>query len=249
MKIAVRLDDITSDMDYEKFYKMKQILDTYQIKPLIGVVPFNEDKNLMQGPKHEDFSGFLQGLLTEGWSIALHGYEHLYSTDKGGLFPLNHFSEFAGLPLEKQDEMIAKGKEQLANWGIETDIFMAPAHSFDRNTLKALKKNGFSYVTDGFGKKPYIRKGLVFLPIAIKQSDCYKNTEGYTTLVYHTNTMEEKDFERCKKMFEDNKEKLIPYKEYLEQLPRKRNLFGKLWEYGMATFKHILVGLRARKAG
>ena len=145
--------------------------------------------------------------------------------------------------------MIAKGKEQLANWGIETDIFMAPAHSFDRNTLKALKKNGFSYVTDGFGKKPYIRKGLVFLPIAIKQSDCYKNTEGYTTLVYHTNTMEEKDFERCKKIFEDNKEKLIPYKEYLEQLPRKRNLFGKLWEYGMATLKHILVGLRARKAG
>ena len=71
---------------------MKQILDTYQIKPLIGVVPFNEDKNLMQGPKHEDFSGFLQGLLAEGWSIALHGYEHLYSMDKGGLFPLNHFS-------------------------------------------------------------------------------------------------------------------------------------------------------------
>lgn len=249
MKIAVRLDDITPDMDYEKFYIMKQILDTYQIKPLIGVVPFNEDKNLMQGPKHEDFSGFLQGLLAEGWSIALHGYEHLYSTDKGGLFPLNHFSEFAGLPLEKQNAMIAKGKEQLANWGIETDIFMAPAHSFDRNTLKALKKNGFSYVTDGFGKKPYIRKGLVFLPIAIKQSDCYKNTEGYTTLVYHTNTMEEKDFERCKKMFEDNKEKLIPYKEMLNQAPCKRSVLGNLWEYGMATLKHILVGLRARKAG
>ena len=141
MKIAVRLDDITSDMDYEKFYKMKQILDTYQIKPLIGVVPFNEDKNLMQGPEHEDFPGFLQGLLIEGWSIALHGYEHLYSTDKGGLFPLNHFSEFADLPLEKQNAMIAIGKEQLVNWGIETDIFMAPAHSFDRNTLKALKKN------------------------------------------------------------------------------------------------------------
>lgn len=246
MKIAVRLDDITPDMDYEKFYKMKQILDTYQIKPLIGVVPFNEDKNLMQGSKHEDFPGFLQGLLREGWSIALHGYEHLYSTNKGGLFPLNNFSEFAGLSLEKQNAMIAKGKEQLANWSIETDIFMAPAHSFDRNTLKALKKNGFSYMTDGFGKRPYIRKGLVFLPIAIKQSDCYKNTEGFTTLVYHTNTMEEKDFERCKKLIEANKEKLIPYKEYLEQLPRKRSLFGKLWEYGMATLKHILVSIRIK---
>ena len=248
MKIAVRLDDITPDMDYEKFYKMKQILDTYQIKPLIGVVPFNEDKNLMQGPKSEDFAGFLQGLVAEGFIVALHGYEHLYSTSKGGLFPLNHFSEYAGIPYEKQDEMIAKGKEKLCAWGMETDIFMAPGHSFDRNTLKALKKNGFLYVTDGFGKRPYLRKGLVFLPIAIKQTDCYKAAEGYTTLVYHTNTMEDNDFERCIKIFEDNKESLIPYAEYIKQKPCKRFLFGNLWEYGMATLKHILVGLRARKA-
>lgn len=244
MKTAVRLDDITPDMDYEKFYKMKQILDTYQIKPLIGVVPFNEDNNLMCNPKHEDFVGFLQGLVAEGWVVALHGYKHLYSTNNGGLFPLNHFSEFAGISFEKQAEMLAKGKAQLKNWGVTTDIFMAPGHTFDNNTLKALKKNGFVYVTDGFGKSPYLRKGLVFLPIAIKQSDCYKETEGYTTLVFHTNTMDEKDFERCKKLFEDNKESLVSYEEILKQIPRKRGMVGNLWEYGVATLKHILVGLR-----
>lgn len=246
MRIAVRLDDITPDMDYEKFDKMKQILDTYQIKPLIGVVPFNEDKNLMRSPKMEDFAGFLQGLINEGWVVALHGYEHLYSTAKGGLFPLNHFSEFAGLSFDKQNDMIAKGKDRLAGWGIETNIFMAPGHTFDRNTLKALKKNGFTYVTDGFGKKPFIRNGLVFLPIAIKQSDCYKDTEGYTTLVYHTNTMDDTDFERCKKMFDDSKEKLIPYSEYLSQRPHTRGVLGNLWEYGMATVKYLLVKLRAK---
>ena len=248
MKIAVRLDDITPDMDYEKFNRMKQILDTYQIKPLIGVVPFNEDENLMRYPKHEDFAGFLQNLVEEGWHVALHGYKHLYSTDKGGLFPLNHFSEFAGLPFEKQDEMIAKGKEQLKKWGIETGIFMAPGHTFDKNTLKALKKNGFTHVTDGFGKKPFVRSGLVFMPIAVKQTDCYKKTEGYTTLVYHTNSMEEKDFERCKKMFEHNKGSLIAYLQMLEKAPCKRHLFGNLWEYGMASLKRILVGLRTKKA-
>lgn len=246
MKIAVRLDDITPDMDYEKFYNMKQILDTYQIKPLIGVVPFNEDKNLMRNPKMEDFAGFLQGLTKEGWVVALHGYEHLYSTSKGGLFPLNHFSEFAGLSFEKQDEMIAKGKEQLASWGIATDIFMAPAHTFDKNTLKALKKNGFTHMTDGFGKQPFVRNGLIFLPIAIKQSDCYKEKEGYTTLVYHTNTMDDTDFERCKKMFDDNRESLISYEEMLKQTPRKRGMFGNLWEFGVATCKHLLVKLRAK---
>ena len=245
MKIAVRLDDITPDMDYEKFYRMKQLLDTYQIKPLIGVVPFNEDKNLMRNPKREDFAEFLQGLLQEGYVAALHGYKHLYSTKKGGLFPLNHFSEYVGVPFEKQNEMIEKGKQQLQEWGIETDIFMAPGHTFDKNTLKALVKNGFRYVTDGFGKRPYIRKGLVFLPIAIKQTDCYKQKDDYTTLVFHTNTMEDKDFEKYERMFEENKTSFISYEDYMKQKPCKRTVFGHVWEYGMATLKHFLVKLRA----
>lgn len=247
MKIAVRLDDITPDMDYVKFYKMKEILDTYQIKPLIGVVPFNEDKNLMRNPKREDFAEMLQSLVKEGYVIALHGYQHLYSTAKGGLFPLNQFSEYAGVPFEKQDEMIRAGKKQLQNWGIDTDIFMAPGHTFDGNTLKALLKNGFHYVTDGFGRRPYLRRGLVFLPIAMKQTDCYKQADGYTTLVFHTNTMEEKDFVRYQNMFEDNRTSFIPYSEYLAKEPCSRSFFGYAWEYGMAAIKHTLVKLRTRK--
>ena len=46
MKIAVRLDDITPDMDWERFYRFKALLDKYQIRPLIGVVPDNRDENL-----------------------------------------------------------------------------------------------------------------------------------------------------------------------------------------------------------
>jgi len=246
LRITVRLDDITPDMDYEKFYKMKQILDTYQIKPLIGVVPFNEDKNLMKSPKMEDFAGFLQGLINEGWVVALHGYEHLYSTAKGGLFPLNHFSEFVGLSFDKQNDMIAKGKDRLAEWGIATDIFMAPGHTFDRNTLKALKKNGFTYVTDGFGKKPFIRNGLVFLPIAIKQSDSYKDNDAYTTLVFHTNTMEDKDFAHYAKMFDDLKDSFISYGEYMNIKPHKRGLLGNGLEYLIAMLKNVLVRIRSK---
>ena len=40
MKIAVRLDDITPDMDWEGFLCFKELLDRYQVKPLIGVVPY-----------------------------------------------------------------------------------------------------------------------------------------------------------------------------------------------------------------
>jgi hypothetical protein len=48
MKIAVRLDDITPDMDWERFYKFKALLDRYQVKPLIGVVPDNRDPGLVK---------------------------------------------------------------------------------------------------------------------------------------------------------------------------------------------------------
>ena len=46
MKIAVRLDDITPDMDWQRFFRFKALLDQYQVKPLIGVVPDNRDENL-----------------------------------------------------------------------------------------------------------------------------------------------------------------------------------------------------------
>ena len=244
MKTAIRMDDITSDMDFEKFYRVKKLLDTYQIKPLIGVVPFNRDKNLRRNPDCEDFPTFLKLLQEEGYVVALHGCYHVYETQKKGLFPLNDFSEYAGIPYEKQKDMLKKGKKQLEEWGIGTDIFMAPAHTFDNNTLRALKAVGFRALTDGFGSRPYIRNGLVFYPIAKKRTDCFSDKNGYTTLVLHTNTMEEKDFEILEKLLAENKEHFISYSEYLDVTPKKRGIFGNLAEYLLATVKYILVRMR-----
>ena len=246
MKIAIRMDDITPDMDFEKFHRVKKMLDTYQVKPLIGVVPFNRDPNLMHNPVIEDFSEFLKGLQQEGFEIALHGCYHLYTTKKKGLFPLNNFSEYAGVSYEEQNRMIYKGMKQMKEWGIGTDIFMAPAHTFDRNTLKALKMNGFKAVTDGFGKAPYIRDELLFYPIAAKRSDCFSNKDGYTTLVLHANMMNDKDFEILEAQLEENREKLISYSEYRNVKAKKRPYFGHFVEYGMAMAKYILVKLRER---
>ena len=244
MKTAIRMDDITPDMDFEKFYRVKKMLDTYQIKPLIGVVPYNQDSNLKKNPVLEDFSGFLKLLQSEGYEIALHGCYHVYTTGKKGLFPLNDFSEYAGVSYEKQDEMIRIGKARLQEWGVETDIFMAPAHTYDKNTLKALVSNGFQYMTDGFGTKPYIRGGLKFYPIATKRSECFSDKEGYTTLVLHANMMEEKDFQRLEQQLKENKENFISYSEYLKVDAKRRGMMGNLVEYITAMAKYVLVRLR-----
>ena len=79
-----------------------------------------------------DFWEMVASLEKSGWSIAMHGCYHIYTTKKGGLFPLNHLSEFAGLSEERQRELIRAGKDALKIHGIETDLFMAPAHSFEQ---------------------------------------------------------------------------------------------------------------------
>lgn len=272
MKIAIRLDDISIDMNWEKFYRFKELLDEYEIKPLIGVIPDNKDQMLKDFREESkvsfegDFWAYIRELKDSGWCVAMHGLNHVYTTTKGGLFPLNKFSEFSGLSYEEQYEMLSYGKEILLSNGIETDIFMAPAHNYDGNTLKALKELGFSKVTDGFGSRPYEYKGINFYPISFqrskvidkssigkssigklttgnKQDNSSKNSEHvnsdeYSTLVFHTNTMKDKDFQGAKEIF--GKIESCSFKEYLDLNASKRGFLGHSKEYVMARVKNVL---------
>ena len=139
MKITIRLDDITPDMDWGKFHRLEKMLDENQIAPLLGIVPDNQDDNLKKNPPMVDFDMEINKWKAKGWVFAMHGWKHIYTTKRGGLFPLNNFSEFAGISKEKQREMIRDGKDKLQKWGVNTKIFMSPAHSFDKNTLAILK--------------------------------------------------------------------------------------------------------------
>lgn len=241
MQIAIRLDDITPDMDWDKFYNFKKLLDQYQIKPLIGVVPDNQDSNLHKEEKRQEFWQYIRQLQEEGWVVALHGYRHLYSTNKSGLFPLNNFSEFAGVPLEKQREMLQNGTEILKGYGIQTSVFMAPGHSFDKNTLLVLKELGYSYLTDGFGKQPYSRKGVTFLPISFSRKRSLERQKGATTFVYHLNEMSEESYRNQVRFFEEYQDKLISYSRFMELAAKKRKLFGNIMEYSLAKMKYYLM--------
>lgn len=245
MKIAIRLDDITPDMDWAKFLRFKELCDLYQVKPLIGVVPENKDSMLCVDEKREDFWEYLLQLKNEGWMIAQHGCTHIYSTKKKGCFPLNALSEFAGRPFEEQLTCLKCGKQILEGHGIFTDIFMAPAHSYDQNTLKALKEAGFTKITDGFGDAPYVWQGMTFYPISFKQSSSLKRKKGYTTFVLHVNTMNDSDFKRYETIFAEQKENLISYQQYLDVQAQVRSTMGRVREYLMAISKFILVRIKS----
>lgn len=248
MKIAVRMDDIAPGMDWKKFMDFKALLDQYGIKPLIGVVPDNQDENLertQENGEHrnhgmpDDFWAYIRELQEQGWSIAMHGYQHVYTQKKGGVFPLNRFSEFAGLPLARQLAMLEKGRAILDSHGIKTDIFMAPAHSYDKNTLKALHQAGFRKITDGFGNRPYLWKQMRFYPISFRLESSLKKKQGLTTMVVHANTASQKDMEKYRRIFGQNE--IISYKDYLQAGAVPRGWWGHCAEYLLAVGKRMLV--------
>lgn len=214
LKFIVRLDDICPRMDWQKFSKIRQLLNEYQIKPIIGVVPNNKDKNLMVDQSKDFFWELINAYQNEGWTIAQHGYEHLYHTNNAGIFNGPKRSEFAGLSLEVQTRMLKKGKELLAKKGIKTNVFMAPSHSLDQNTINALKTVGFKYVTDGYGLFPYQYKGLTFVPQLFGSPLHFRY--GIYTICLHTNELNEKQFEQLGSFFKKNEEKFISFQNSID---------------------------------
>ncbi|SFC76568.1 DUF2334 domain-containing protein [Butyrivibrio sp. YAB3001] len=244
MHITIRMDDITPDMDFDKFERFKAILDKNGIRPLIGIVPDNKDSKLGIQTPREDFWEYVRNLQQNGWVIAMHGFNHVYKTDDPGVFPIGNKSEFAGLSYEKQDEMIREGKRLLKQRGIATDIFMAPSHSYDKNTLKALKKNGFYRITDGFGVRPYELDGMVFYPISISRSrSIASKKEGIVSFVYHINTMTDSDFKAFEKLFD--KADVVSYEEFLHYGSEVRGIRDEAYEYIVAKSKYLAVKLKS----
>lgn len=194
--ISFRMDDICPQMDMAKFLEYKKLFDKYGIKPLLAIVPDNQDDFLKINDDYPCFWTMMRELQEDGWDIAQHGYQHIYCSNVKGIFSDRKLSEFAGLSYENQVDKIRKGKEILEQNGIITDIFVAPGHSFDVTTLRALKDCGFKYVSDGRSLHPYMYFGLKFIPCRF---GIPFNFPGLNTWCIHANTSTIKDFNRIKK--------------------------------------------------
>ena len=183
----MRLDDASQHMDLNKWLKMEILLDKYNIKPIYGIIPVNKDPELLKYEKVEDFWELMNRWKEKKWVPAMHGYTHVFETSEGGINPVNNRSEYAGVSLLRQREKIRKGYSVLKDNGIIPKIFFAPAHTFDANTLEALKKeSNIRIISDT------IANDIYFIP---QQSGrCRKLPFKVTTFCYHPNIMSEVDF-------------------------------------------------------
>lgn len=163
-QILLRFDDICPTMDWTYWQKAKSVMDECNVKALLGVIPNCEDPELLIDLPKEDFWNYLKILQKEGYVLAMHGVYHKYCSLKRGLVNSGKKSEFAGLSYNEQYEKLKFGKELLEKKGIFTDIFFAPSHSYDKNTIKALRNLGFNYISDGRSNKIVNYNGIKAVP-------------------------------------------------------------------------------------
>ena len=75
------------------------------------------------------------------------------------------------------------------NLGVKIEWWMAPSHSFDENTCKALKSLNFKYITDGIALFPFDKFGLTWVPQQLWKPR--KKMFGTWTICIHPNSINE----------------------------------------------------------
>jgi predicted deacetylase len=196
-------------MAWSKFKPFEAVADALQLPFLLGVVPDCRDASLSVEPECADFWPWLRERAGKGWTIAQHGYTHLYVTKDRGLLGIGRKSELAGLAYAEQFAMLAAGKEILLREGVWHGVFMAPSHSFDANTLKALRALDFSAITDGYGFYAYDLHGLVALPQLLARP--IGLGLGVETICLHANTMSEEAIARMVEFIKVNHASIIGF--------------------------------------
>ena len=237
----IRLDDACPTMDRTKWQLMEDILDKYGIKPMVGVIPNNEDTMQQVDPVDETFWEKAKTWEKKDWAIALHGYSHCYISQEGlkGLNPFWKFSEFAGVPLNVQKEKIRKGMAILKSHGIEAKYFFAPGHTFDENTLTALREeSNIRIISDTIATKPYRRGDFVFIPQFGGHCREMKRS-GVYTFCFHPNTMNVAAFDQLDYFLNTHQNEFLSFGGLDLSNVKSKSLFDRLLCFGYFTYRKM----------
>lgn len=220
-KYIFRLDDISPYCNWERYHQLEALFQSYGVQPLLGVIPDNQDPELLKQPlAHFDFWEHIRQKQKNGWSIALHGYQHLFHTQDSGLLQIQPRSEFAGLCFEKQCEQLKKGLSLFSQQDITADAFMAPAHSFDETTLRALKEVQLTVISDGYGLYPFSHQDILFIPQLTATPRAFPL--GIHTFCLHPNHLSDPQIRNIEAFLKIHHKKIISFKEAHKQTKNSR---------------------------
>ena len=231
VKYLVRLDDACPTMDSSKWRKIEEILDKHHIKPMVGIIPNNNDAALKLEESDDLFWVKASDWQRKKWTIALHGYDHVYLTNEGGINPVHKRSEFAGVSLEIQEYKIEEGIRILKENKIEAKYFFAPSHTFDENTIIALRnKSDIRKISDTISVFPYKKNDFMFYP---QQFGYFRKIKfpGNWTFCFHPNSMTNDDFNTFDLFIKKNKKKFISFDEVEIKSIKNKNIIERILSF------------------
>ncbi|MGE0190240.1 MAG: DUF2334 domain-containing protein [Steroidobacteraceae bacterium] len=192
-RYLVRFDDICPTMDWSIWDRIEPLLFDFNVKPIVAIVPNNKDEKLKVMDARLDFWERARYWQKNNWCIALHGYEHLYETNDSGLVGINRVSEFAGLSYDVQQRKLQAALRIFKDNNINPDAWVAPAHSFDQDTVRILIENGLNIISDGYFIRPIRYMNAIWLP---QQMWKFRPMPmGIWTICYHSNSFSQYDLD------------------------------------------------------
>jgi predicted deacetylase len=193
-RYLIRFDDVCPTMNWRVWSRLEPTLRLHGVRPILSVVPDNRDPNLAVDTAKSDFWSRVREWQASGWTIALHGHQHVYSTRHPGLMGINAFSEFAGLDEEQQRNKLDSALRKFRDEGVRADAWVAPGHSFDAVTVKLLIQAGVEIISDGFYTRPVRHLGACWVPQQLWRFRAMPG--GLWTVCYHPNRFDASDIER-----------------------------------------------------
>ena len=232
-KYIIRLDDACPTSDLKKWMAIEEILDEYNVSPIVAVIPANRDETLIHQSPNPDFWDMVKRWEKKGWSIAMHGYQHLFHVvdRKRLMFPYYDRSEFGGLSIDKQKTKLRCSLKIFRKNNIEPKLWVAPAHSFDTDTLQALAdETQINIVSDGISFFSYYEKGFYFIPQQLWTIK--KKMFGIWTVCLHPDNMTDEDIEEFRDSIslEEIHKNLIRVDD-IELVKKKKNLIDHLFSW------------------
>lgn len=224
----IRLDDACEYRNRENWERVISLLKSFSVTALIGVIPHCASNEFVGVyPEDEHFWETALQWQESGMLCALHGFDHVYVTDSGGINPIQKRSEFAGLTLQAQKEKIRSGYGILQSHGIKPIAFFAPSHTFDKNTLQALKEETpIRVISDTLANDIYFADEFYFMPV--QSGKCRTLPFRFTTIALHPNTMTGKDFEALEIFLKENYHLCLKQHEKLPLKQRRKSLYDRL---------------------
>lgn len=189
----IRLDDCHSRMDIQKWDQILAILKRHGIKPLVGVIPNNKDPKLEYNKTSIDIYSWLKSYSYD-IELAIHGENHHLTKSPTSLYKGVRVSEFCGLSYNEQVDKLKSAKNWFLKRGFNVEWFIAPKHSFNKNTIRACGVVDLN-ISDGIEFFPYKFKenGVVLVPQIFNIARDVL-LPGVYTFCYHPDTMTNQEF-------------------------------------------------------